>query len=371
MKKILMIGPFPNPITGQSLANQILKQGLQDKKIKVDFLDTNTSKKLKSYKKQGKIELKTIYYSLLTLFVGTIKIIFKKYDVIYLTPGQTYLGFLKNSLFIVFGKLTGKKVYIHFHGGLFGNMYEELPQSKKKVIKIIFDKIDGVIVLSSSLKYMVENLICDNKVYICENGVENEYLIKEKKDNSKISILYLSNLMETKGILDLLEATKYFDENNINYELNLAGNIEEEIKEKVLIFLKNKKIIYNGVVSGNEKYRLLKNSNIFCLPTYYPVEGQPISILEAMGMGNVIVTTNQGGIKDIVKNRVNGIICEKKDAQSIYKSILKAYENFDEISKNNIREVQEKYTQEKFIDRIYKILIGEENENFNNNSKLQ
>lgn len=101
MKKILMIGPFPNPITGQSLANQILKQGLQDKKIKVDFLDTNTSKKLKSYKKQGKIELKTIYYSLLTSFVGTIKIIFKKYDVIYLTPGQTYLGFLKNSLFIV------------------------------------------------------------------------------------------------------------------------------------------------------------------------------------------------------------------------------------------------------------------------------
>jgi glycosyltransferase involved in cell wall biosynthesis len=218
---------------------------------------------------------------------------------------------------------------------------------------------------------MVEDLIDVNRIFVCENGIENNYLINNpKKKSNKLKLLYLSNLMKTKGILDLLNATKLLDENNIDYELNIAGNIEDEIKEEVNSFLKNNKIKYHGVVSGNKKYELLNEANIFCLPTYYPVEGQPISILEAMGMGNAIVTTNQGGIKDIVENGKNGIICNKKDPKSIYISLLKAYEDFEVYSINNIKEIKRKYTQDKFIERLYNVLMGEINENINNNGKL-
>jgi glycosyltransferase involved in cell wall biosynthesis len=371
MKKILIIGPFPEPITGQSIANKILKIGLEKMNVYVDILDTNTNKKLQSYNKQGKIGSIKILISLNQIFFGVLKIFIKKYDIIYITPGQTYLGFIKYSLFMLFGKLLKKKVYVHFHGGLFGNMYKDLSNSKKKIIGFLLKKIDGVIVLSKSLKYMVEDLIDVNRIFVCENGIENNYLINNpKKKSNKLKLLYLSNLMKTKGILDLLNATKLLDENNIDYELNIAGNIEDEIKEEVNSFLKNNKIKYHGVVSGNKKYELLNEANIFCLPTYYPVEGQPISILEAMGMGNAIVTTNQGGIKDIVENGKNGIICNKKDPKSIYISLLKAYEDFEVYSINNIKEIKRKYTQDKFIERLYNVLMGEINENINNNGKL-
>ncbi len=49
-----------------------------------------------------------------------------------------------------------------------------------------------------------------------------------------------------------------------------------------------------------KKRKLLKECYIFALPTRYRNEGQPISILEAMGNGMFIITTDHAGIPDIV-----------------------------------------------------------------------
>lgn len=56
----------------------------------------------------------------------------------------------------------------------------------------------------------------------------------------------------------------------------------------------------------------------FALPTRYPNEGQPISILEAMGNGMFIITTDHAGIPDIVEDGVNGIVMKKCDVKHIY-----------------------------------------------------
>ena len=66
-------------------------------------------------------------------------------------------------------------------------------------------------------------------------------------------------------------------------------------------------------MGGEEKRKLLKECYIFALPTRYPNEGQPISILEAMGNGMFIITTDHAGIPDIVGTE-NGIIL-KSDAK--------------------------------------------------------
>ena len=81
---------------------------------------------------------------------------------------------------------------------------------------------------------------------------------------------------------------------------------------------------YIGVVSGDNKKNLLKWGNIFVLPTFYKMEGQPISILEAMASKNLVVTTNHGGILDIFKDKVNGYLVKKNSIKSI-QDILKNY----------------------------------------------
>ena len=75
-------------------------------------------------------------------------------------------------------------------------------------------------------------------------------------------------------------------------------------------------VTYHCIVGGEAKRKLLKECYIFALPTKDPNEGQPISILEAMGNGMLIITTDHAGIPDIVKDGINGLIIQKKNCAS-------------------------------------------------------
>ena len=174
-----------------------------------------------------------------------------------------------------------------------------------------------------------------------------------------LQILYLSNLMKSKGILDLMEACLKLKEEEFKFHLNLAGNIEEEILETVNQMIKDlgDSVTYNGVVKGDKKVTLLKDNHIFCLPTYYPNEGQPISILEAMGNGLAIITTTQGGMVDIFKDGENGVLCYKKNPESICEAIKICKEDYERYAKKNYYECLAKYNRKEFVARIENIIL--------------
>ena len=108
-------------------------------------------------------------------------------------------------------------------------------------------------------------------------------------------------------------------------------------------------------MGGEQKRKLLKECYIFALPTRYPNEGQPISILEAMGNGMFIITTNHAGIPDIVEDGVNGIVMNNEffDTKIIY-CILKT-KTFIDICKVNRKKTLEKYCETQYINGVLRI----------------
>ena len=241
-KKILMIGPFPDPITGMSVSNQMLLAGLLENGHEVEFIDSNAERTFTSLKAQGKFSIKKVLNSVRPIAIGCYKILFKKFDVVYITPAQSYLGFLKYTPFINVANLKKTKCYIEFHGGFVRVMYDSVDAKKKEALTNYFNKTDGVIVLGNSLRSMFDGILEKSKVFVCENGVQDEYMLPKKEFTQKISnnekieelqILYLSNLMQSKGILDLLNACIKLKKENFKFHLNLAGNIEAEIVDTV------------------------------------------------------------------------------------------------------------------------------------------
>ena len=114
-------------------------------------------------------------------------------------------------------------------------------------------------------------------------------------------------------------------------------------------------ITYHGVVGGKEKQELLDRCDFFALLTTYPNEGQPISILEAMGNGMVIITTDHAGIADIVKNGENGIVQNKRciSLEDIYAYCI----GFDTNEMKNIicenrRKVEIEYSEREYISKM-------------------
>jgi len=352
-------------------ANNMLWEGMR-KKNNVHRLNTNILKRMGNFADEGKFTWRKSLFSLVQLFKGSFKILFSKgLEVVYITPGQSVVGYMKYTPFMWAARIRKIPCYIHIHGGYFRNMYNGLRGWKKRIVDKSLSGLAGTIVLGPSLKYMFEDLVPDEKIFVCENGVEDEIFateeeIKQKIERYKIDdtirIVYLSNLLESKGILDLFEAVTIVRGQGKKIHLDVAGAIERAIEDRVKAYLKElgESVTYHGVVEGEKKKELLLNNYIFCLPTYYSNEGQPISILEAMANGCVIVTTDHGGIGDIV-NEEYGVFVEKRRPRSI----ANCFEELDCETKmiKGWFEASQKYRKDQFVSRIERVLLERSNEN--------
>ena len=199
-KNILLIGILPPPINGQTVAFQALVG-----EMNVDVMTL-------SGKRNAALSKTIIYFGL--LFRLIFKLILKKY-VIYHTISQSKEGFVRDFPIVFLAKIFGSSVIVHIHGGNYDGFYQAQKRFIQKQIRQMLMRTDSIIVLSESMKKMFNfEPQLFSKISVVKNGLpwkisSNILEIKELpiSDNSPIKIIFLSNLIESKGYLDVLEAT--------------------------------------------------------------------------------------------------------------------------------------------------------------------
>ena len=372
--KILFIAPLPPPLTGHSLASKILLDGLL-KHHRVEVVDFK-----KDVLKQGVNSVNRI--------VQILKILTeiwhrkKDADVIYLTISQSNSGNVKDLITYAICFKTISRMIIHLHGGGIRRLIFDRYRIFYHLNKFFLKRIGGAVVLGKSLISIFEGMIPQDKIYVVPYFAEDYLLLDPKKIKKKfleinpLRILFLSNLIPGKGYEELVDAYVTLKHDlKKNVRIDFAGGFESgNDKKKFLDQIKDTaEIHYHGIVSGEKKKELFSNSHLFCLPTYYSYEGQPISILEAYASGCVVITTDHGGISDIFKNGVNGFEVQKKSAICIKREIeqiLKKPEQLLPMALSNRKIVYDKYRTSTYCSSLLKIfenIAG--NESFNYNSR--
>jgi len=341
--KFLLVGPFPDPVSGVSLANKIVLENLESSKsYKADFVNTSYPVFEDAI---GSFSIKKALF-FVKINVKALKVF--KNDIIYITPGQTFFGIAKYTLFILLSSILKKEIIIHVHGNYLGKQYSELSGIKKKFFYFLISKFTKGIILSRSLKNNLSPFLKTENIHVLNNFAQDFlYYHTEEKSFRELKICYLSNLMEEKGILQLLDALIILEEKKISYSAKIAGNIDENLKEIIrnkISSLKNTQ--YLGIVKGIEKRELLNWSTIFVLPTFYKMEGQPISILEAMATSNVIISTKHAGIPDIIKHEKNGFLMETNKVDELVELFTYLDEN-----RSKIKQISE-YNKTYFINNF-------------------
>jgi glycosyltransferase involved in cell wall biosynthesis len=222
---------------------------------------------------------------------------------------------IRDAPLVLIAKLSGKKLIIHLHGGdyLFS---KEAPGWMKRLLKKIFSGKTPVIVLSDEEKKIVEEKFAAKNITVLPNCIDLKEAVEYKREfnkNAVIKLLFLGRISTAKGLDIIYEALKKLKEKNIIFEFIMAGAGPEE-KEYTNLFaqLLGSNFVFKGVVSGNTKTTLLKECDIFLLPSKF--EGLPMSLLEAMAFGLVPVVTNVGSISFVVKNNANGVITALNDS---------------------------------------------------------
>ncbi|MCK4251787.1 glycosyltransferase family 4 protein [candidate division WOR-3 bacterium] len=179
-------------------------------------------------------------------------------------------------------------------------------------------------------------------------------------------ILYCGNWAIWKGVDILIEATPELVKEYPDIKLVTAwGEAYDWYDErKVMISKKIKELgldknaIELGIVKDIEK--LMAASDVFVAPFRNTdgVADQPVSILEAMACGKLVIATNVGGIPEIVKHKVNGLLIEPNNVHVLKNALLYILEHKNEARKmgeNAANYVAENYSVDVVVEKMERL----------------
>lgn len=300
-----------------------------------------------------------IIYKYIKLYIEINKL---RPDVVHLNPSLNFKSLIRDWIFFMIIKLAYRKqpLLVFFHGW---DIKTEKIIEKFSIVKSIFifflKKVNIIVVLSDTFKkkLMLWGVSSDRIIRIptmfdgdLYAGANKNHLFTGKQ------ILFLSRLEKAKGVYELLEGFRLTLAEYPRLRLIIAGdgmernNIIDWIHKKDL----TKNISIPGYLRGSEKKSVLIGSDIFILPSSHP-EGLPISIIEAMAAGLVIITTAVGGIPEHVKDGYNGIILSMPVPGEISRALVRCLndpEFCQQIQANNIRQAWERYEAIKVTNNI-------------------
>lgn len=145
------------------------------------------------------------------------------------------------------------------------------------------------------------------------NGVDCKRYDLPKGKTDSVNLVSVGNIYDVKNYSFLVDC--FFDICNKKEDVRLTivgdGVLRNELENQISSLGLTNKVTITGVVSDVENY--LAKADIYVASSIF--EGLPISMLEAMAAGLPIISTDVGGVSDIVKNGKNGILVESGDKE--------------------------------------------------------
>lgn len=350
MKKICMIVPSPDVKGGIASVVNGYRGSLLEENYQIIFVE--------SYQDGTKVRK---FFKAICGYIHFIKVlVFNDPDIIHI-HSSFGPSFYRKIPFIYMATWCKKPIINHIHGAEFVSFYTNASNRKKKLIRKVYQKCSILIALSAEWKEKLLQITPNGRIAILENySILQKSAMEERlKRECNNIILFLGELGKRKGCYDIPQVAKRVLDMIPDATFILAGKgtpeDERNIKQAFIDLGITSHIIFPGWVRGEAKDQLLKSADIFFLPSYN--EGMPMSILDAMGYGLPIVSTNVGGIPKLVTDK-NGICCDAGDITSMSCQIIKILKNEKirrQCSQASYQIVEEQYSLEKHIEKLKSI----------------
>ena len=367
-KRILFIGTLPPPVHGSAVVSQQIKDSkVINDAFDDDWINLGTSRSMDEI---GKTTLAKPFRLIGALGKEFWYLLTRRYELCYLAITCHGSGFLKDSPFILMAKLFRKKIVIHQHNKGMADDVDRLPY--RWLLPLCY-KDAKVILLSWYLYPDIEKVVKKEDVFICPNGIkvqEFKSLINDNEKKARIGelenwvprLLFLSNLIESKGVLVLLDALKILKDKGYSFICDFVGGETKEIdakrfNEEVEKRGLNEIAIYQGRKYGVEKEEFFEMCDVFTLPTSN--DCFPLVLLEAMAHRIPLVSTPIGGIPDVIKDGENGLIAESKNPVSLAHCIGKLLDSKElrkRMGENGYQRLKELYTDDIFENNLNQII---------------
>jgi N-acetyl-alpha-D-glucosaminyl L-malate synthase BshA len=251
--------------------------------------------------------------------------------------------------------MTGVPYVVTLHGSdvtILGSDSSYLPVNSHTI-----DEANAITTVS---RFMVDEaysrLGINKEIRVIPNFVDTDIFAPNScKENylgngEDVVISHISNFRPVKRVHDLVYAMKMVSRKDPGTKLMLIGDGPERISVERLVKRLDLEEYVTLTGFRSDVANLLKCSDVVVLCS--ETESAPLTLLEGMSSGLPVVATRVGGIPEIIKDGVNGLLVQSKNPEAIAEKILEL--NSDPEMRRSLGEaaretVLEKYTAEKIV----------------------
>jgi glycosyltransferase involved in cell wall biosynthesis len=358
---VLVIGPIPPPAQGVSVFTENLLASSLRETFRLVHLDT--SDRRPSLTNLGHFDLRNVALALQHGCRFQWILWRHRPALIYLPISETDLGFLRDCLFLIPARLLRSRTVVQMHGGHLDTLYAKANRFLKWLMRFCLRRVDRVVILGESFRGKLSRLVPPEKVRVVPIGIPSEILEVARRNtqaprNGKRTVLFLGTLLESKGLMDLLHAVPLVLEKKKDVQFLFVGDKSFADARVARQWAHEHGVAHRvrfvGTKSGPEKIDAFLEADTFAFPTWYPLEGQPIVLLEAMSAGLPILTTRHATIPEML-GEDGALYVNKHDPEDVAAKLCLLLENDDlraRMGRGNQQRFLEFHTLERFAQNM-------------------
>ena len=329
--KLHILGRFPPPRDGQALATQWLAD-LLETRYDVHRFSTMQSRRAMLPKGLGGAYYTSRHYWRLKSGLRTALSDGK--PVIWCSISSQKMGHWRDLLTVLPAFQPDQRIVAAVHWGNFSRLFDR--HLTRQTAKHIVERVACFVVLSEILEAHIADWIPTHKRWVIPNyvppcGSATEVTRKHSRrtQGRPLRVLYLSNMIESKGYLDVLEALAMARKSGLNLRADYAGrwnsDADRQAFEARLMALDLQDVVsHHGPVMEYSRVQALHlAADAFLLPTYYPTEAQPLSIIETLSAGTPVIVTRHASIEAMVREEQEALFVPPRAPEAIAQALIR------------------------------------------------
>ncbi|MCY4673898.1 MAG: glycosyltransferase family 4 protein [Bacteroidetes bacterium] len=329
-RTVHVIGRYPPPIDGQSLATHSLADLLeQDYDVK-QFNMTLTNRVLLPSGRSGARHTIKHYLNLKPELKSRLS---DGNPVLWANISSQPSGHWRDILAVVPCLQPNQPVIAVVHWGNLSRIFTHwsMAASARRLIR----RLDRVVVLSRELANQIGSYVPAHKLCVIPNYVpqiasEDELRIKHENHaaSSTIRVLFLSHMVKEKGCHDLLQAIAIAARQGLSIKAHFAGrwnneNDEGSFRSEVeRLGLKDTVIIHGPISDRTTVAELHRTADVFALPSVLAHEAQPLAIMEALSAGTPVIITKRPALEALVNEGQGAFLVPPHDPEAIARALI-------------------------------------------------
>ena len=325
---ILVVAQTPPPVHGQAVMTQYLLDGRYTRirlhYVRMAFSDSIDEVGAFKWRKLGHLAATILRVAWARVTTGA--------RVLYYPPaGPKRNAFYRDAALLVATRWMFRKTVFHFYAGGICDLRGQLPSWARVFYRLAYHSHDLGLALYDDGLRDPRALEAKRALVIPCATPDEARDIPPPADGHEASgepppatrlVTFLAMLSEEKGVLVFLDACAEVRRRGRDLKPVLVGwpestEFERRLSRRIDELGLTGVVERHGKTVGREKHAIYQRTHVFCYPSFYPSEGSPVVLLEAMQFGLPVVATRWRGCADSVADGVTGFLVEPCDAGAV------------------------------------------------------